>query len=427
MADRLVVDEDRRPRRASVSTRRRSATLLRWTVRYRLTPWWAKVLLIFVASRVVTTLIMLGFANIQDANPWTGPKPNLYSFSAIWDSYWYYIVAVSGYPAHLPMVGAHVGQNAWAFLPGFPLVLRGFLSVGVPSDAAGVYISVIFSAGAALMFFRLMARVLPASTALFAVVLFCVGPTSPILQVGYAESMQLFFLFWALLLFESRRYYLMIPVIAAAALTRPSGLAFAVMLLIHLVYRLATRRRDPFPWSQRIAVVVTGLASAFLGVLWSIIAWIGTGSPTAYTDTELAWRADYIGYQDLVPFQPWFLGAEWWLRWVNVPSAAAAVAGPLLVLVVVGLFVGMMFLPWVRRLGVGLRLWLAGYGVYLLAVFFPQSSTFRLLMPLAPALGGLAQVRPLGWKVALVVGGIVGQIGWMAIAWWVNGYDWSPP
>ena len=428
MADRLVADHDRGPGRAlalMVANRRKRVRW--WTVRYRLTPWWAKVLLVFIASRAVTTLIMLGFANIQAANPWTGPKPDLFSFSSIWDSYWYYIVAVSGYPAHLPMVGQHVGQSAWAFLPGFPLVLRGFISIGFPPDIAGVYISLLFSAGAALLFYRLMARVLPAGTALFAVVLFCVGPTSPILQVGYAEAMQLFFLFWALLLFQGRRYYLMIPVIAAAALTRPSGLAFAVMLLIHLLYRIVTRRRDPFPWSQRIAVVITGLVSAFLGVLWSIVAWIGTGSPTAYTDTELAWRADYIGYQQLVPFQPWFLGADWWLRWLAVPSEVATVLGPVIVVVLVAVFVGMLFLPSIRRLGLELRFWMAGYGVYLLAVFFPQSSTFRLLMPLAPALGGLAQVRPLGGRLALVAGGILGQIAWMWIAWWVNGSDWSPP
>lgn len=414
MADRLVVEA-----RAESPAEKLPGT--------RGLSWWAKVLIVFVASRLVTSAIMLGFASIQEKNPWTGPHPDLFAFSAIWDSYWYYLVAGWGYPAHLPVLDGHVTQNAWAFLPGFPLILRAVMALGIPYQVAGVLISVAFGAAATLLFFRLMARVLPERTALFAVVLFCLGPTSPILQVGYAESMQLFFLFWALLLFQSRRYYLMIPVIAAAALTRPSGLAFAVMFLLHLGVRIATRRRDPFPWSERIAVVVAGLASAFLGVLWSLVAWIGTGSFTAYTETELSWRADYIGYQELVPFQPWILGADWWLRWFTVPNDVAVIVGPIAVVVIVGLFVGMLFLPWVRRLGSELRVWLAGYGVYLLAVFFPQSSTFRLFMPFAPALGALAQVRPLRWKVALVIGGVLGQIAWMSIAWWVNGSDWSPP
>lgn len=283
--------------------------------RYRVTSWWVRVLIVFAASRVVTTVIMQAYASVQAANPWTGPKPDYFAFSAMWDSYWYYIVAVSGYPSALPHgADGHVSENAWAFLPGFPAVLRVVMTVGIPYQVAGVIIAVAFSAGAALLLYRLLARVLPAGTALFAVVLFCTGATSPILQVGYAESMQLFFLFLGLLLLQDRRYYLLILVVGVAALTRPSGLAFAALLLFHAIHRFVTRDRDRFPVRERVAIVVAGLSSAFFGVVWTLIAWIATGSATAYTDTELAWRTGWIGYQELVPFQPWFQGAEWWLN-----------------------------------------------------------------------------------------------------------------
>ncbi len=389
-------------------------------------PWWAKVLIVFAASRVVTTIIMLVYANIQAANPWTGPKPNYFAFAAMWDSYWYYIVAVSGYPAVLPHgTDGHVSENAWAFLPGYPALLRVFLLVGIPYEVAGVIIAVAFSAGATLLFYRLMAGVLPSGTALFAVVLFCTGATSPILQVEYAESMQLFFLFLALLLLRGRRYYLMIPVIGIAALTRPSGLAFAALLLFHAIYRFVTRRLDDFPLRQRIAVVVAGLSSAFFGLVWTLVAWIGTGSPSAYTDTELAWRTGWIGYQQLVPFQPWFQGAEWWLSWLGVPNPW--LWGILGMVVLIVAFAGFLLVPPARRLGVDLRLWLAGYAVYLLAVFFPQTSVFRLMMPLAPALGVVAIPRSVIYRVILVALGIVGQVVWVYYCWWVNGYDWSPP
>ncbi|MEO6115344.1 MAG: hypothetical protein ABIP33_03075, partial [Pseudolysinimonas sp.] len=339
--------------------------------------WWAKVIVIFAASRVVTTAIMLIFANLQGTTYWGGPKPSYFAFAAIWDSDWYRKVSIEGYPAQLPIGGdGHVSQNAWAFLPGYPAVTRGFLLVGIPFEYASVIVSLIFALGAALLFYKLMVRVLPGGTALFAVVLFCTAPLSPILQVGYAESMQLFFLFLALLLFQDRHYYLMIPVIGIAALTRPSGLAFAVMLLMHLVYRFVTRANEPFPWRERIAVIVAGLASAFLGVLWPLAAWIGTGVPSAYTDTELAWRVGYIGYQDLLPFAPWVQGSQWWLNWIHFPFGN--VVGPILLVIVVLLFALLLFTPPLLRLGVDLRLWLAGYAVYLLAVFFPQSSTFRL-------------------------------------------------
>ena len=382
--------------------------------------------MIFAASRVVTTAIILIFANMQGVTYWTGPQPDYFAFAGIWDSDWYRIVSIVGYPNQLPLgADGHVAQNAWAFLPGYPAVVRGFLLIGIPFEYASVIVSVAFALGAALLFYRLMARVLPDGTALFAVVLFCTAPLSPILQVGYAESMQLFFLFLALLLFHDRRYYLMIPVIGIAALTRPSGLAFAVMLLLHLVVRFVTRARDPFPWRERIAVIVAGLASAFLGVLWPLVAWIGTGVPSAYTDTELSWRVGYIGYQDLLPFAPWVQGSQWWFTWIHFP--AAAIVGPIVLAIVVALFALLLFTPPVRRLGVELRLWLIGYAVYLLAVFFPQSSTFRLFMPFAPALGAVAIPRSRVYRVALVALGIAGQAGWMAICWYVINPDWSPP
>jgi hypothetical protein len=60
-------------------------------------------------------------------------------------------------------------------------------------------------------------------------------------------------------------------------------------------------------------------------------------------------------------------------------------------------------------------------------VFFPQSSTFRLLVPLAPGLGGLAIPQNRVYRVVLVLAGIAGQIGWLYIAWWVDGQDFTPP
>ncbi|MEK6345434.1 MAG: hypothetical protein V4737_16595, partial [Curtobacterium sp.] len=44
----------------------------------------------------------------------------------------------------------------------------------------------------------------------------------------------------------------------------------------------------------------------------------------------------------------------------------------------------LVWMPAARRVGLELRLWVVAYVVYLLAVFFPQSSTWRILMPIAP-------------------------------------------
>jgi hypothetical protein len=97
------------------------------------------------------------------------------------------------------------------------------------------------------------------------------------------------------------------------------------------------------------------------------------------------------------------------------------------VIALVAGFAAFLLSPWVRRLGVDLRLWMAAYALYLLAVFFPQSSTFRLLVPLAPGLGALAVPRSRIWRAALVALGIAGQVAWLHIAWWVDGLDFTPP
>src|SRR5690606_23928228 len=233
---------------------------------------------------------------------------------------------------------------------------------------------------------------------------FCTAPLSPILQVSYAEAMHLFLLFAALLLLVERRYALLVPVVVVMSLTRPSGLAFALLLLLHAIHRFVTRRRDPFPTIERVEVVIAGLVSFAAGLAWPAAAWIATGELTAYTDTELAWRAAYIGQQHLVPFAAWFQGAAWWSDWWwKLPAPWGSVLGAIAVVALVAAFAAFLGSAWMRRLGIEVRFWLASYALYLLAVFFPQSSTFRLLVPLAPALGALAVPRSPVYRAALVV------------------------
>jgi hypothetical protein len=392
-------------------------------------PWWQQVLAIFLASRIVTTIIFAVFAAVQPVSYRGGASPDLFTFASYWDGQWYWLISLRGYPSELPLndVG-QIAENAWAFLPGYPAVMWvATLGHHLPFPAIAPLVSTAFAAGAALLFYRLMAMRLPASTALFAVVLFCVAPLSPILQVSYAESMALFLLFGALILLLQRRYLLLIPVAAAMALTRPSGLAFALLLLAHLIHRIWTRRRDPLPPRQFLAICTAGLGIALAGVAWLLVAWAVTGDPAAYTDTELVWRRAYLGETELVPFTPWFQGAQWWLAYAGLPGEVALGLGIASVAVLIAGFAVFLFTPGARRLGVDLRFWMASYALYLLAVFFPQSSTFRLVMPLAPGLGALAISESRVWRGALVVLGIAGQIGWMYIAWWVDGQDFTPP
>ncbi|MCK8608964.1 hypothetical protein [Agromyces sp. C10] len=393
----------------------------RWAprVRWRLLPWWGRVIVVYAASRLLTTVFVMLLAREQGANPWTGAQPGYFEYANIWDSRWYQVIAAVGYPTELPRTdGGHVAENAWAFLPVFPGVVRLFTAVGVPWDVAAVLVALSAGLGAALVFHRLMSRFLEPDQAMFAVVLFCVAPVAPIMQFGYAESLGFLWLAIALLLLVDRRYGWLVPVLAVWAFTRPGALAFALTLGLHWIVRWATRRRDPFPVRERIVVASVAAFAGVVGLAWPGIAWAATGSLTAYTDTELAWRSAYIGYVELVPLTPWFQSGEWWL---GQPMGTIV---PIALVIAFGLAIAS---PWVKRLGVDIRLWLVSYALYVFAVFFPQSSTFRILAPLFPMAGALAVPRSPWWRGGLVLLFLALQVGWLLIAWGIDGRDWTPP
>ncbi len=393
----------------------------RWSprVRWRLLPWWARVVLIYLGARAITTLFVLELAGRQEANAWTGAQPGYVEFANLWDARWYAFIASAGYPSELPLTDdGHVAENQWAFLPVYPAMVRALTVTGLPWDVASVLVAFLAGLGAALVFHRLMSRFLEPDQATFAVVLFCVAPVAPIMQFGYAESLGFLWLAIALLLLVDRRYGWLVPVVVIWAFTRPGALAFALTIGLHWIVRWFTRDRDPFPVRERVAAASVAVVAGIAGLAWPGIAWLVTGELQAYTDTELAWRSAYIGYVDLVPLTPWFQAGDWWL---GQPMGTIAPIG------LVAAFGLILVSPWVRRLGVDLRLWLASYGLYLFAVFFPQSSTFRILAPMFPLAGALAVPRSPWWRAGLVVVSLALQFGWLLIAWRIDGYDWTPP
>ncbi|WP_323743033.1 MULTISPECIES: hypothetical protein [unclassified Rathayibacter] len=413
MAERVLV---------TTPTVRLSSPMRVWL---RLIPWWARVLVIFVLTRVVTTIILLRFAAEQEANFWTGPAPSYVDFATIWDGRWYQIIAMGGYPSELPLTATgNVGENAWAFMPLYPGVVRLVMIVtGLGWATAAVAISVLCAAAACLVLYRLFRHSLTESQSLVAILFFCVAPTSPLLQLAYAESMAMLLTAIVLLLLVRRRWLAVAPVVLLLGLTRPSGLAFAAAMGLYVVYRFLRRSREPFPRADWLPVVALTAWGLVVGLLWPAIAWAATGSATAYTDTELAWRSAYIGYQELLPFTSWFQGGAWWgTWWFGTPSL-----GITIVIALVLAFLGILAAPWTRRLDLFSRAWVAGYAVYLFAFFFPQSSTFRLLSPMFPLAGALAVPRSLLFRIVMVALGIAGQVVWISICWAVVGSDWTPP
>ncbi len=424
-------------------------------------PWWLGVLGVWGASRLVTTGILLSFAARQGENAWTGASPGYLDFARLWDAHWYYIIAAVGYPDELPRdENGLTGESAWAFMPVYPgLVRLGMALTGDVSAqgfaAVAVTISVLSSLAAALLFFVLARRWLSAGTAMLATALFCAAPLSPILQVAYAEALHLALLLAALVLVLDRRWVALPFVVTVMALTRPSGLAFALLLVLVWLWRWIRRADDPFPTIERVRLGLAAAIAGLAGLAWPGIVALSTGELLGYIDTELAWRRPYLGDVELLPFTPWWQGAQWWAgqQWwpgpalPGLPWSAGEVLGPVILIAVLGLAAAAFALPSMRRMPIELRFWIVAYSLYLLAVFFPQSSTFRLLVPLAPVLGAIALgIASVGsgrvggrWSprvaralrivltvLALAIG-IAGQVVWVHLGWWVDGYDWTPP
>jgi hypothetical protein len=374
-------------------------------------PGWAAVLIVYAASRIVSTALLLGMLLLATNEGWTFAShrnnATFFMFSGSWDSSFYRRIALQGYPTDLPVdAGGNVTPNPWAFLPVYPWVTRGLMALtGLDFYVAGVIVSVVFGAAAAIVLHRLVLLRAGERSAIWAVILFCFGPVSFILQTAYAESIFLFLLFASLLALVARRYLLMIPTGVLAAFTRPGALALALVLAIHLIVRLRSGLRR----GEAAAIVVAGLVIAAAGLAWPVIADLVTAHPNAYLETELSWWVGFVGRQNFAPLTPWFLMAGRYLGIVGLVAVVVVIAG---------------YAWWLSRLarplGHELVAWGASYGLYLVAVFLPQQSLFRMLLPLAPLLGDPLLSRSRAVRRTLLAVGIVLQAAAVVLLWFLG-------
>lgn len=386
-----------------------------------------RIAVIYVAARLITTFFLFLAAELSGFGTRMGPDANLASTVVAWDGTWYWLIGYSGYPTTLPLTETgQVAENAWAFLPIYPY-LSQLVSIPFRQWAAGaVIVSLVAGYAASLILYRMLRLRLDTSAATWAVVFFACGPLAALFQVGYAETLNLLWLFCAIWCVMRRRYgwlYLLIPLMA---FTRPGVLAFSLFLALFGIWRWWNRRREPLGGREIAHIVVLGLLAAVAGFAWQLIAGWATGDPGAYLSTELAWRRNWIlGDASFAPFDAFAAGIQFWFgtMW-HLPVAWGYVA---VGAVVVAIACALLFLPQVKRLGVEIRLWSASYLFYLLLVFFPQSSLFRLLVPLAPLWGAFAVPRSRVWRIGVLVACLVGQWWWIYNMYALGNTAWQVP
>ncbi|WP_045729695.1 hypothetical protein [Pseudarthrobacter chlorophenolicus] len=402
---------------AQAAVARAGGVVRRW-------PWWAQVSAIYVAARLVSACIFMAAALHQGTNPWFPAIPDYWNFINIWDARWYGEVIANGYPTQLPTDAlGNVQENAWAFYPLFPALARGLSGLTGMNPAASLTIIAMLSGwAAALVVYVLFRHKAAHGAALWGVAFFATFPVSAVLQVPYAEPLTLLLLAAALLLVIRRQYLWAMPVVVLMCLSRPVGVPFAAMLGILFVARLVSRMRQgqPNPTHSAVELVRLGALTGVAGLsalAWPAAAWAATGDIEAYTKTETVWRG-----HDLVPFRPWFdTGVDLF----------GPVLGVLAPFVFVALFATMLFLPPVVRLGVEMRLWGACYMGYLVVFLHPQTSTFRMLLPLFPlALGAVLLSRSRAYRGTVVAMYLLLQMVWIVWLWaWAQlpgGGDYPP-
>jgi hypothetical protein len=391
----------------------------------------ARVAVIYLAARAVTTALMLLSSRLSPPDSRHGPDPGLVDYVLGWDAQWYWTVATTGYPSELPLTETgDVAQNAWAFMPVYAHLSQ--LLGNVVGGGAWWVGALLVSLGAGylccLVLHALLRDRLSEDQRLWAVAFLASGPLAALFQVGYAESLFLLLLLSGLLCVVRRRWralYLIVPVMG---FTRPGVLAFALFLGLYGLWRLVQHRRTGVPRPTAVEcvhIVAVGAIATVVGFSWPVITGIVTGDPGAYLATELSWRRSWTGgSQGFVPFEGWFEAAGVWSAIWGIPGWAGTA---LVLLFVFGTIAIILFVPQVRRLGGEIQLWSLSYLVYLLAVFFPQSSVFRLLLPLAPLCGALALARPAVVRLAVLGACVLGQWAWLHGMYGVGNTFWLIP
>jgi hypothetical protein len=319
-----------------------------------------------------------------------------------WDAVWFVQVAIDGYPREYEYgQDGELTGNTLAFFPGYPLLIRlGHAVTRADGGTVAIAIAWICAAVLAVLVCALGTALWDRRTGLVLTALVCVQPMSVVFSMAYSEPVFLMFAVGALLAGYRHRWLLAGALGLAAGLTRPTGAAVALALLVAAVVHVSRRSNGPRRWW---ALAGAGLAG--IGVP-AYLAWVGLrlGEPTAWFKVQSAgWGTSYDNGAMVVRLVKDGLRAgDGWVHmsvaWLLIAAAAAA-----------------LIAVWLAIEG---RVWppLVVYGLIALALVVGQAGYYhskpRLMVPvlvtLAPAAVALGRARPRTAVVALVGFGLFG-------------------
>ncbi len=322
---------------------------------------------IFLWSRaaiwVVALIAVVFFERASDPGAeWDSPRMHelgtVIDVWARWDSDWFLKIAAEGYswPSSTP-----------AFFPLYPVLVAGigFVFFG-HTLLAGVFISLVASAVAFVLLYRLASVKLGAEAALRTVIFLALAPTSLFFGAVYSESLFLLLAVATFVTAEKGSFWKAGGVAGLALLTRSAGIALLPALIV-FAWQAPNRRR---------ALAGVAVAPA-LFALYPLLLAIWIGRPLAFLDAQkIVWE------RHLSPAGP-------------IGGVVAAVQDrQVLDLAVAGVVVALGVVAW-RRIGIPYGLYVLLSVALPLAVYSnkaPLLSMQRFVIVAFPAFMALATV-----------------------------------
>lgn len=199
------------------------------------------------------------------------------SWAYNWDSVHYLHIAQHGYDTYI----------YHAFFPLWPIVLRVVLLSGFPPPLAVFLLTTLLGLVIFYLFYRLAEILFGEKKAKYALILFCVFPSTFFLNAGYTEGLYLALALWSFYLIERKKYLLASIFGSLAGVTRFVGISMA-----------------PSFMGLNVSVVKkAGYLLMFLTgfVMHMMFLFIKIHDPFAYLTANLAWCK-----QTLLPFAGFF-------------------------------------------------------------------------------------------------------------------------
>lgn len=388
-----------------------------------------RALAVYFAIRLLAAPAFVYAWRLQGPNRSSYPDaaPGLLTFLALsWDGAWYHLIATEGYPDALPIdpaTGAPA-QNAWAFYPLFPLLVRTATGFGaLPYTLVAPLVALLMGAVASVLLAFLVRDAAAAAVRLrpglplLAVAAIAAFPSGATAMVGYSETTALTLIVASLLLLHRQRYASALVTIALLGLARGVALPMAAVVIWHAWTRLRDARRSGETISGRTGAWLAALSVVAVGsgLVWPALAGIVTGVRNAYLRTQAAWRNGL----DPQPFDAFARKLSEWVGELGLPVVLAMVV----VLIAISLS-----RP-VQRLGPELQAWGGSYLIYILAVGDLGSSVLRFaLLSITLPLGLVAWSKRRWVQIGMVALLLAFQLVWIVRIWVFDGVgDAFPP